>query len=533
MALIVALSSCHRSAVGGRDAGTDADAAPDADAAAAPDASAAAAPDASADVAPDASADAAVDASADAASDAGADTSGCGAGSAGSLIWSRTFVRDLVDGGVASSVLSAAPAGLVLCGDGLCLLGKLQSQVTFDQTLVAAGSEDAYLAKLTLQGAPVWSQRLGGQSSTDRFVAASLGADDLGNLTVAGACQGQVALPTAGGGQRVVDCPGNQAHMLVAHLDSSGASAWSADLGTSYSIPANFVVAVDHGGRVAAAAHVGGPITPPDSTLLIAWDADGTERFRLSLSGGLSSPTGIAFDAEGNLVLVGSFSYTVTASPGDGADGGATLDAGGSAVCVLKLTPSGGVAWSRCSGGMYEIYPGAQLTLDADGSVVLAGTFTGDLDFDAAGRNGALSPSHLSSAGQTDIYLAKLAANGDFAWQRQFGNAGYQEADLGLSTTPEGNILLPGTTDGTIVLDNQTIDTSSSSSPFIAGFSGDGRASFVVQLGDYGILTGRSGLVVGGCRTFYLAADYYGDFRAPGAPAGDSTDVLVVMAGRY
>ena len=96
---------------------------------------------------------------------------------------------------------------------------------------------------------------------------------------------------------------------------------------------------------------------------------------------------------------------------------------------------------------------------------------------------------------------------------------------------PTDSIL--GTTDGTIVLDNQTIDTSSSSSPFIAGFSGDGRASFVVQLGDYGILTGRSGLVVGGCRTFYLAADYYGDFRAPGAPAGDSTDGLVVMAGRY
>jgi hypothetical protein len=473
---------------------------------------------------------------ADAAPDAAVDPPSCGLGSAGSLIWSTKFTRDRVDGSPASGVLDAAPVGLVVCGDGLCLLGKLDSRVRFDRELVAQGDEDAYLVKLTTQGVPVWSARLGGQSLTDRFVAASLAADDPGNLVVAGSCRGQLILPTGGGGQRVVDCSGDLAHLLVARFDPSGASVWSADLGTSYIIPASIQVAVDHGGRTVVAAHVGGPIAgptaAPERAVVIAWDADGTERFRHSFNGGITYPTGLAVDAQGNIVLVGFF-HGVTSSDGDGTDGGVPLDTAGSAVCALKLNASGGLVWSRCFAGMSQQALAPQLALGPDGSVVLAGTFVGELDFAAIGRDAGPSPSRLSSRGQTDIYLAKLDPDGEFVWQRQLGNADYQEAFLGIATTPEGAILLPAITRGPLELDDLRIEAGSSSSPFIAEFSADGRASFATQLGQSAYVSGSSGVTVGGCRDFYLAADYSGDLLAPGAPTDNPTIGLAVIAGRY
>jgi hypothetical protein len=377
---------------------------------------------------------------------------------------------------------------------------------------------------------------LGGLSSPDRFAAASIGADDRGGLAVAGACRGQLVLPAAGGGQRAVDCSGTQAHLLVARLDPSGASVWSADLGGTSDVPAALRVAVAPGGRVVAAAQVGGPFGVPNpapaGALVIAWEADGTERFRRFISGVPTYPTGLAIDTEGNMVLVGFFAGPTTVD-GGGADGGVILDTAGSAVCALKLSASGDLAWSRCFGGDSQAYLGPQLALGPDGSVVLGGSFVGQLDFDAIGRGAAPSPSRLTSAGKTDIYLAKLDRDGEFLWQRQFGNADEQDALLGVATTPDGAIILPGTTWGALDLDGVRIPSSSSSSPFVAGFGADGRLSFATPLGGSAYVSGSSAIAVAGCRDYYLAADYSGDLRAPGAPATNPTIGLAVIAGRY
>jgi hypothetical protein len=457
---------------------------------------------------------------------------------AGGLIWSRRFERDRFGPSPVYGVLDAAPKGLAVCGDGLCLLGKLDSRVRFDQDLVAQGQDEAYLVKLSTEGVPIWSRRLGGQSLTDHFVAGSLAADESGNLVVAGTCVGQLVLPTQDGGERLLDCSGDQPKVLVIRFDASGRSVWSREPGTSAVIPAGIRVAVDGSGRTVVAAHVGGPLgnptAAPEQAVVIAWDADGSELFRHSFEGGVTYPTDLALDADGSIVLVGFFAGPVRSTGRDRTDGGGVaLDTAGSSTCAMKLNASGDLAWSRCFGGTSLQALDPQLALGADRSVVLAGTFMNQVDFAAVGHDAGASPSRLSSMGESDIYLAKLGPQGDFVWQRQFGNADSQTASLGLATTPEGGILFAATTRGPIALGGLQVDAGASDSPFVAQLDAEGRPSFVTQLGKSVSTSGSDGLVTGVCRSFFLVADYSGDLVAPNAPRAGATIGLVMIAGRY
>ncbi len=52
-----------------------------------------------------------------------------------------------------------------------------------------------------------------------------------------------------------------------------------------------------------------------------------------------------------------------------------------------------------------------------DGSVIVAGIFSGTVSFDPVGGSNA----NLTSSGRSDVFAAKYAADGDLVWVRQFG----------------------------------------------------------------------------------------------------------------
>ncbi len=136
---------------------------------------------------------------------------------------------------------------------------------------------------------------------------------------------------------------------------------------------------------------------------------------------------GAAVDAAGNIVVGCRCTGTIDFGGGP-LEGEGALD-----VAIAKLDPSGNHVWSRRFGGPEQTRL-EDLTVDADGNVIMTGFFRGTVDF----GGGA-----ITSAGWDDVFVAKLDASGNHVFSSGFGSAG---AELGYAVTTDraGNILLTG-----------------------------------------------------------------------------------------
>lgn len=459
----------------------------------------------------------------------------CDGRSAGKLTSARTFVLDTIGSAPTPRSRSAAPVGLVRCGTELCLAGELTGRLRLDQDLVSQGEQDAYLAKLTRDGTPVWSRRLGGTTSTDQVVVTSIAAGPDGGLALSVACTGQFAIAAADGGEASLDCDGSGSRVYLLRLDALGRLLWSVELGSSWVVPPLASVAIDASDRTVVAAYLGDTIRTagkdPERALVAAFSRDGTWLFRHTFGGVTSQPSALAIDSAGNAVLTGFFQH-VTSFDGDVPPASPTrLDGSSSSICVLKLDVTGALTWNRCFAGMNQRALGPELALGPDDSIALAGTFVGDLDFSVVEEGGTPSERRLSSVdGSSDAYVAKFDATGALLWQRQLGAADAQQI-YHVTVTQEGYVLTAGVTWSSFSIDGFQL-TSAGSSPFIAGFGSDGDAYFLTQLGPSAYLWGSRSIASGDCRTLYLAADYRGDLLAPGRPQNPALGLTLVV-GQY
>jgi len=95
--------------------------------------------------------------------------------------------------------------------------------------------------------------------------------------------------------------------------------------------------------------------------------------------------------------------------------------------------------WGRSFGGVGD-QDGGGIAVDASGNVVIAGSFWNTVDFGGG---------PLVSAGDWDVFVARLDAAGNHLWSRRFGDAGGQSLRA-MSTDALGNIYLTGIFFGTI-----------------------------------------------------------------------------------
>lgn len=134
---------------------------------------------------------------------------------------------------------------------------------------------------------------------------------------------------------------------------------------------------------------------------------------------GTDEGNGIALDASGNVYVCGYFNGTVDFDPG-----ASTTDLtsnGGMDAFILKLNGSGNLDWARSIGGTGS-ENAADIAVDGNDPVIV-GNFSGTVDFDPnAGTN------DLTSAGNSDIFMLKLASTGSFDWAKSIGGSQADEA---------------------------------------------------------------------------------------------------------
>ena len=143
----------------------------------------------------------------------------------------------------------------------------------------------------------------------------------------------------------------------------------------------------------------------------------------------------VTTDDLGNVYTTGSFSNTVDFDPGVGTLN--LISAGQEDIFIQKLNANGNLLWAKSMGGVGADYSRSVAT-DALGNVYTTGWFDTIVDFDPG-----VGILNLTSAGQEDIFIQKLDANGNLLWVKSMGGTS-NDYGTAITTDALGNIYTTG-----------------------------------------------------------------------------------------
>ena len=152
----------------------------------------------------------------------------------------------------------------------------------------------------------------------------------------------------------------------------------------------------------------------------------------------------IAVDSNGNIYSSGLFNGVADFNPGAGTESLTSL--GGLDAFVSKLDSSGNFLWAirlGNSGGDVA----KSIAIDGSGNVLIAGDFSGTVDFDPGAGT-----ANLTSSGEGDIFIAKFDTYGNFIWAKSMGGS---SADSGIFLAVDrlGNSAITGIFSGSVDFD--------------------------------------------------------------------------------
>jgi len=333
----------------------------------------------------------------------------------GNFIWARQFGSNDEDHAIAVATDQGANAYLI---------GSFRLTVDFDPgpgtaLLESEGGYDAFVVKLGQAGDFNWAARFGGTDSDFHDYGVGIAVDGAGNVYATGAFWGTTDFDP-GPGTFLLTCSGDLDGFIVKLNGADGGLIWAGAIcGTGAETFVNSV-AVDGVGNVYATGtfHGGADLDPGAGTLMFTsngsydgfatkWNASGGLVWARQFGGiDFDGAADIALDQSANVYLTGEFRGMVDFDPGPGALNVTSL--GTQDAFAVKLDTGGGLVWARQFGGGSSQASGSEIAVNHvgshSGSVYLAGSFFGSIDFDpGAGTVGQ------TSAGNNDAFAMKLA----------------------------------------------------------------------------------------------------------------------------
>jgi hypothetical protein len=212
----------------------------------------------------------------------------------------------------------------------------------------------------------------------------------------------------------------------------------------------------------------------------------------------------INYDSEGNTITSGYFNGTTDFDPGYQVEYELTAETGNNAF-IMKLDPLGNFIWATSIEGNSSA---KSMTMDNDDNIYICGGFQNTIDFDSG--PGVVE---LSSAGQTDGYIAKYNSSGELIWAKGYGGA-LNETPIGIAIDNDGNLVTIGDFNGLADFDPNTnealLTPVGSSDVFISKFDNDGNFLWVKQLTGQALSsnTPSSAIVFGNEGNIYLCGRF-------------------------
>jgi hypothetical protein len=327
--------------------------------------------------------------------------------------------------------------------------------------------------KLNASGEVLWAKSFGDTGSHQYAMGIAL--TDNGDPVLTGRFYGDIDF--GGGNLPTTSSSSSSTDVFVARLASSnGSHVWSASFGDDGPQNGNSIAAGEYiylTGDVTNSFTVGNDTINAgiySDILAVKLNMAGTPAWGQSFGGTedintVSDKLGhdIAVDGTGNVLLTGQFTGSVNFG-----DGNLTTN-GGSSGFVARFNAAGEHDWSKAFGNSADLNLISRgVATDAMGNVLLTGEFSGPANFGGG---------DVTSAGK-DLFVVKLAPNGDHLWSRRFGDAADQFG-LSVAANPAGDVLVTGYFKGTLDFNtagtsltangsSNTTDGSSSNTLFVA-----------------------------------------------------------------
>ena len=303
----------------------------------------------------------------------------------GSTLWAKHFGDDGAD--AARAVKSSS--GYVI------VAGTVEGSVDFGGgNTTSTGEGDAFVLALDGSGAYLWARRFSGTGDDDAY---GVVLDPSGNIFVVGSFAETLsiryrdAFESRANGclRRKTRCRRAAALGEAARRDRGIALA----LGVAADGQGAVILVGADRGRIDAG---GGALDSAfNDRFVVKLDGDGNHVFSRRLGGAQNDEAdAVAVDGQGRVIVTGAVGSDVVDFGGGPISGGRSDD-----LFVVTLDPDGEHECSRRYGSGDASSGGLGLAVDSNGNAVIAGAFSGTVDF-GAGR--------LSSTGGLDVLLAKF-----------------------------------------------------------------------------------------------------------------------------
>ncbi len=341
-----------------------------------------------------------------------------------------------------------------------------------------AGGTDVFLAKYASDGNQQWIQQFG---SADDDLGYGVAVDGSGNAYITGHTLGSLDGSNAGG-----------LDVFLAKYDSDGNQQWIRQFGSA-DYDQGWGVAVDGSGNAYITGWTTGSLNGSNAggydVFLAKYASDGTQQWIQQFGSGVEDlAKGVAVDGSGNAYITGWTNGSLTGS-----------NAGDADVFLAKYASDGTQQWIRQFGSA-ESDSGTGIGVDGSGNAYITGSTGGSLDG--------------STAGGTDVFLAKYASDGTQQWIHQFGSDKDDEG-TGIAVDGSGNAYITGTTGGSLNGSNAGPDD-----VFLAKHGSDGNQQWIRQFGSADDDQGR-GVAVDGSGNAYITGTTRGSLDGSNAGSYD------------
>jgi hypothetical protein len=399
-----------------------------------------------------------------------------------------------------------------------------------------SGINNAPVAKYSSTGIYVWAKALGGYSTSpysDR--ATSITRDASGNIYITGYFDGTIDFDPGAGTANLTS--GGGGDIYFAKYDASGNYIYAKAIGGTANDVCNSI-AVDASGNAYVTGYFNGTVdfdpgagtanltsAGIDDIFYAKYDASGNYVFAKRIGGtGRDNGSSIALDGSGNLYITGFFTSSPAGSVIDFDPGAGTAYLAGANkdIFIAKYNNSGNYVYAKSMGNASDD-AGNSLTIDGSGNAYITGYFNGTVDFDPGAGT-----ANLTSAGLSDIFLAKYDAGGNYVFAKQMGGTG---TDVGNAVSLEGNgrPIITGYFNGTADFDpgagTQNLVSAGNADIFLAQYDGNGLYMYAKSMGGPGADEGKSFDFDASGNT-YLTGSFRGtvDFD-PGAGTANFTSI--------
>ncbi|TNE47443.1 MAG: hypothetical protein EP343_19935 [Deltaproteobacteria bacterium] len=219
----------------------------------------------------------------------------------------------------------------------------------------------------------------------------------------------------------------------------------------------------------------------------------------------------VAVDGTGNVYLTGAFISSVAVF-GTTTLQNRILDKEGTTlgpqVFVAKLDTNGKWLWATSGGGKALGY-NTGIAADSKGNVFVAGVFCDEESGDF-GTTSTFGSTTLTTAGDADIFVAKLDKDGTWLWTKAAGTADYDTAS-GVGVDTQGNVYVGGllakanTTFGSL-----TLSVKGTGDAFVAKLDPQGNWKWVTAGGSPKYDNARTFVTDGAGNSYIIGAVYDG-----------------------